>query len=150
MAENTNEITVQNSSVPMAVQDFKIPEGFICTFDLSSEDGQLAMITATNMAVSMKDIVDVPISVRNIMTMPGVRMRTGEPCINSYFETVDGTIYMSQSSGIAKSLPIIIAACTNQITGEFTAPCDKGWNLVVRSQVLPNGNTYKSIVPIKA
>lgn len=145
-----NEIMVQNNTEIANNSDFAIPAGFICTIDTETLDGKLALANVVNSAITMRDLVDTPIMVRDIITTPGVRSRTGEACTNCYLIANDGTAYFTQSDGIARGLKLIVGIFTDSRTGEFTAPCDMGVALVVKEQKLPNGNTLKTIVPVKS
>ncbi len=144
-----DEITkVEKNDAISNTNDFNIPRGYICTFDITTLEGKLTLANALNGAVSMRD-VSTPINVVNIVTTQGTRARTGEECINSYLICDDGTVYFSQSDGIARSLKVIVALFTDASTGEFVAPASVGVGLQVKTQTLANGNTLKSIVPVK-
>ena len=92
---------------------------------------------------------DNPISVRNFITRAGVRAQTGEQCVDVYIICDDGQVYFTQSSGIAKSVLIYVAAFTDA-NGNFTAPCDKGYKFVVREKAINNGRTMKNLVAVKS
>lgn len=145
----SNELATNNSTTIQNAADFEIPRGYICTFDLTTLDGKLALANALNGAVSMKDKVGEPLRVVDIVTTQGVRARTGDECVNSYLITEDGTVYFSQSDGIARSLKVLIGIFTDTQTGEFVKPISVGVGLEVRETSLANGNTLKTIVPVK-
>ena len=129
--------------------DFAIPQGFICTLDIATIDGKLQLATALNGAVTMSDKVDEVLRVTDIVTTQGERSRTGEICTNTYLICDDGNVYFSQSDGIARSIKTFVALFTDKNTGEFMSPVEMGIGLVVKETKLPNGNTLKSIVPVK-
>lgn len=145
----SNEIVKPKNNAIQQVNNFAVPTGYICTINIEEIDGKIALATAVNNADSMKDLVNVPIMVRDILTMPGVRSRTGEACTNTYLICDDGKALMTQSQGIADSVPYIVGICTNPITGEFTAPVDMGLALQVVAKDLPNGNTLKTVIPVR-
>lgn len=144
-----DEIIKQNDNSIQSTNDFSIPHGYICTVDLSTIEGKLELANALNGAVSMRDMVGATLRVVNIVTTQGVRSRTGEECVNSYLICDDGTVYFSQSDGIARSLKVIVAILTDPQTLEFMNPIEMGVGLQVRETILGNGNTLKSLVPVK-
>lgn len=144
-----NEIVAAGNVNLDNANGFEIPRGYICTVDLSTLDGKLELAKALNGAVSMKDKVNETLRVVNIVTTQGTRSRTGEECVNSYLICEDGTVYFSQSDGIARALKVLIAIFTDPISKEFTSPVDMGVGLQVTETTLGNGNTLKSIVPVK-
>lgn len=141
--------TTNNGMAIADGSDFAIPRGYICTVDLTTLDGKLALANALNGAVSMKDKINDTLLVVDIVTTQGVRTRTGEECVNSYLICEDGTVYFSQSDGIARSLKVLVAIFTDTETGEFTSPVSLGVGMQVKEQTLGNGNTLKSLVPVK-
>lgn len=144
-----NEIMATNETNAIVdTNDFMIPNGYICTVDLSTLDGKLKLASAINGAVTMRDKVNETLHITDIVTTQGVRSRTGEVCTNSYLISEDGTVYFSQSDGIARSLKVLVAIFTDNTTGKFTSPVELGIGLQVRETVLPNGNTLKTVVPV--
>lgn len=143
LATTNNGMTIADGS------DFAIPRGYICTVDLTTLDGKLALANALNGAVSMKDKTNDTLRVVDIVTTQGARARTGEECVNSYLICEDGTVYFSQSDGIARSLKVLVAIFTNPDTQEFTSPVSLGVGMQIKEQTLANGNTLKSVVPVK-
>jgi len=144
------DLVKTESNVPViSGADFQIPTGHICTIDMSTLDGKLAVAAALNGAVTMKDKVGEVLLVTNFVTTPGVRSRTGEACTNTYLECDDGTVYFTQSDGIARSVKVIVGAFIDQNTGEFKNPVELGVGVRIDSQELPNGNTLKKAVPVR-
>ncbi len=138
-----NEIMVQNNNIAL---------GTILINTISGDDIEARVEAGNAMtdADSLREVgLDTPISVRNFITRAGVRSRTGEACIDVFIICDDGHVYYTQSSGIANSVLIYVAAFTDA-NGHFTAPCDKGYSFVVKEKQLANGNTLKSLVAIKA
>ena len=143
----SNLATVSNNQ--LAANDFEIPRGYICTLDITSIDGKMQLATALNGAITMKDRVGEPLPVVDIVTTQGVRARTGEECVNTHLILEDGTVLFSQSDGIARSVKVIVALFTDPNTNKFVSPLSQGIALMVKEQELPNGNTLKTIIPVK-
>lgn len=129
--------------------DFQIPRGYICTLDITTIEGKMDLATALNGAVSMRDQIDKPLSVVNVVTTQGARARTGEECVNTYLICEDGTVYFSQSDGIARSVKVLVALFTDPATHEFINPVSQGVGFMVKEQSLQNGNILKTMVPVK-
>lgn len=140
---NNNQLATNNGS------DFEIPRGYICTLDVSTIQGKMQLATALNGAVSMKDKIGVALPVVNIVTTQGARARTGEECVNTYLVCEDGTVYFSQSDGIARSVKVLVALFTDPETGRFTNPVEQGVGFMIKEQILANGNTLKTVVPVE-
>ena len=145
----SNLATVNNNQI-QAANDFEIPRGYICTLDISTIEGKMQLATALNGAVTMKDRIGEPLPVVNIVTTQGVRARTGEECTNTQLILEDGTVLFSQSDGIARSVKVIVALFTDPATNKFVSPVSQGVNLMVKEQQLSNGNTLKTLIPVKA
>lgn len=143
-----NELATTNSNAIQNTNDFRIPNGYICTFNIEDVQGKMKLANALNGAESMRDKVDQVLNVTDIVTTQGNRARTGEVCTNSYLILEDGTVYFSQSDGIARSLKVIVALFTNPATGEFINPVSQGVGLQIKEQTLSNGNTLKTVVPV--
>lgn len=142
LATTNNAIAIQNTS------DFNIPQGHICTLDVTTIQGKMQLANALNGAVTMSDKVGVPLRVVNVVTTPGVRSRTGEACTNTYLICDDDAVYFSQSDGIARSIKILVGLFTNPETLEFQNPVDLGIAFQIKEQKLNNGNTLKTVVPV--
>ena len=140
---NNNQLAIQNGS------DFEIPRGYICTLDITNIKGKMQLATALNGAVTMKDKTDAPLRVTDVVTTQGVRSRSGEECVNTYLICDDGTVYFSQSDGIARSVKVLVALFTDPQTQRFTNPVEQGIGFMVKEQNLPNGNTLKTVVPVE-
>lgn len=133
----------------------KLDTQSITTIDNDSVEAKLEVVAAVNAATSLNDYVeengtDAVIDVRNIFTMPGIRKSRDPrypdtPCQNTYLITVDGECLMSQSDGIYRSAAMIVSMFP---TLELTEG-DKGMRMRVQVKKLANGNTIKSLVPIR-
>lgn len=127
----------------------------ITTIDNDSAEAKLEVVAAVNAATSLNEYIkengtDTIIDVRNIFTMPGVRKSRDPrlpdtPCQNTYLITKDGECLMSQSDGIYRSAAIIVQMFPTLEISEG----DKGMSMRVRVNKLANGNTIKSLVPIR-
>lgn len=118
-----------------------IPKGYICTLDMDTEDGKVGVANALNGAESSKDYVDKPINITGVITTPGVRSQSGDDCTNTYLQLDDGKVIMSQSSGIANSIQVIVALWADKLAaGEPVRVC-------IKEKKINNGNTLKTVVP---
>lgn len=127
----------------------------ITTIDNDSAEAKLEVVAAINAATSLNEYIeengtDTIIDVRNIFTMPGVRKSRDPrlpdtPCQNTYLITAEGECLMSQSDGIYRSAAIIAQMFPTLEISEG----DKGMRMRVQVKKLANGNTVKSLVPIR-
>lgn len=127
----------------------------ITTIDNDSVEAKLEVVAAVNSATSLNDYIkengtDTVIDVCNIFTMPGMRKSRDPrypdaPCQNTYLITADGECLMSQSDGIYRSAVMIVSMFPTLELSEG----DKGMKMRVQSKVIANGNTVKSLVPIR-
>lgn len=133
----------------------KLETQSITTIDNDSVEAKLEVVASVNAATSLNDYIeengtDTIIAVRNIFTMPGIRKSRDPrvpdaPCQNTYLITADGECLMSQSDGIYRSAAMIVSMFP---TLELTEG-DKGMRMRVQVKKLANGNTIKSLVPIR-
>lgn len=114
-----------------------IPSGYICTIDRTSRDGVIKVANALSDAESLADFGDKHFILTDVVTTPGVRTRTGEVCTNVYLLTADGTILMSQSDGIKRSV--------QQIVGLFGGDFGDGIEVAVVTKALKSGNSLKTL-----
>lgn len=127
----------------------------ITTIGNDSVEAKLEVVAAVNAATSLNDYIeengtDTVIDVRDIFTMPGMRKSRDPrypdtPCQNTYLITSDGECLMSQSDGIYRSASMIVSMFPTLELSEG----DKGMKMRVQTKKLPNGNTIKSLVPIR-
>lgn len=140
MTENITAIaTAEDTAI-----DFAPVQGYINTCDLDTLDGKMRSANAINSAVSLNDHVGEVLRVVDVITMPGIRKgRNGQadtPCQNTYLIDADGVTYFSQSDGVKRSI---------NTTMSIFKTCDAGKGylpLACKSDVLPNGNTIKTLV----
>lgn len=140
MNVNENAIAKAENSA-----DFEIPQGYICTVDITTIEGKLDVMNALNGSTSLADRVNETLMVKNIVTTQGVRSRTEEVCINTHLLLDDGTALFSQSDGVARSAQVLVALFT------INGVCDFGDGIAIKcvEQKLPNGNTLKTLVPVR-
>lgn len=117
--------------------ELDIPNGYICTIDRTSRDGVIKVANALSDAESLADYGDKHFTLADVITTPGVRTRTGEVCTNVYLVTADGTILMSQSDGIKRSV--------QQIVGLFGGDFGDGIEVAVVTKQLKSGNSLKTL-----
>lgn len=139
----TENITAITATAETAI-DFSPVQGFVNTCDLGTLDGKMRSANAINSAVSLNDHVGEVLRIVDVITMPGVRKgRNGQadtPCQNTYLIDADGVTYFSQSDGVKRSI---------NTTMSIFRTCDAGKGylpLACKSDVLPNGNTIKTLV----
>lgn len=138
MAENI--VKAENVSI---VEDttFNIPQGYVCTLDMTTDDGKKQVAQALNGSEPLKDKMNDVINLAGVITTPGTRAVSGNECTNNYMVADDGTVYFSQSDGVTRSLKVIVALWGAQLTEGKTVP------VKCIEQKLNNGNTLKTIVP---
>lgn len=136
---STEIATVSNNELVSAHtdSDFNIPTGYICTVDTTNNDGKITIANAISDAESLATLGDEHFILANVVTMPGVRTRTGEMCVNAYLITDEGKAYMSQSDGINRSV--------RQIVGLFNGDFGDGIEVSVIEKQLKSGNTLKTL-----
>lgn len=117
--------------------DLNIPQGYICTVDTSTREGTIKVANALSDAQSLTEIGNERFTLVDVVTTPGVRTRTGEQCVNVYLISTDGSIYMSQSEGIKRSVI--------QMVGLFNGDLGSGVDVQVVAKTLANGNTLKTL-----
>ena len=127
--------------------NFNIPVGYINTFDVSTNEGKMKVVNATNNSVPLKDFMDEELHIVDCVTMPGIRKgRNGMPdteCKNTHLVDVDGISYFSQSDGVARAVQMFAA-----MWPDFGKHSTQEGYLAIKciSQELPNGNTLKTLV----
>ena len=142
IVKNTETAIAQNENV-----NFNIPTGFINTYDLSTNDGKMKVVNATNNSVPLKDYMNKELHIVDCITMPGIRKgRNGMPdteCKNTHLIDVNGVSYFSQSDGVARAVQMFAAMWPD--FGKHST--DVGY-LAIKciEQELPNGNTLKTLV----
>lgn len=117
--------------------NIEIPNGYICTVDTSDVKGKTTLLNALSDAESLADLGDKKFTLVDVVTMPGVRTRTGEVCTNVYLISSDNHIYMSQSDGIKRS--------AQQVVGLFGGDFGEGIEVGVVTKQLKSGNTLKTL-----
>lgn len=116
-------------------------DGFICTVDLSTDEGKIAAANALNAAIPLKDYKEKTFTIVDVIQMPGKRAVSGTDCKNSYIILSDGTILFSQSDGIGRA----IESYGNIWRNGF----GDGLTVEVEEKPLANGNTMKTLRVVK-
>lgn len=139
MVANENAIVEQNKHT----NDFEIPTGYICTVDISTIEGKMAVMNALNGADSLSKHVGETLIVKDVVTTRGTRSRSGEECINTHLILADGSALFSQSDGVQRAVVSLVALFT------VNGVCDFGDGVAIKcvEQQLNNGNTLKTLVP---
>ena len=110
MSEN-NTLAIADSATLAPVIDFDIPEGFICTVDTSTDMGAINAANALGSAESLSSYDKDEFVIVDIITKPGVRAVSNDPCTDVVLILDDGACLFSQSVGILNSVQMLIAAC---------------------------------------
>lgn len=79
-------------------------DGYFCTVDLNTEEGQNIALVALNGATPLKELGDTPFLMKDFIQEGGIRAVSGTPCVNTYIISDDNQVYFTQSDGIAKSV----------------------------------------------
>lgn len=103
--EGTNAIAIND---PI---DFAIPEGFICTLDLATDEGAIRATNAFGSADALSQYEDEEFVITDVITKPGQRAETGEDCVDVILVLDDDTCLFSQSVGILNSVQFMVASC---------------------------------------
>lgn len=93
-----------------AIVEFDIPKGFICTIDTTTDEGAINAANALGSAESLSNFGSDEFVIKDIITKPGVRAITDEPCTDVIIVLEDGTCLFSQSVGILNSVQMLIAS----------------------------------------
>ena len=132
---NVENNTVLDNSVTV---ELNIPNGYICTVDRTTREGTIKVANALSDAASLAEIGDKHFKLVDVITTPGVRVRTGEVCTNTYLIDSEGNIYMTQSDGLKRSAQQIVGL----FNGDFG---EDGIEVSVIEKKLNNGNTLKTL-----
>ena len=117
--------------------EISVSNDYICTISADTFEGAKAIANAVNASSSLADFGDGIFTVVDILTMPGVRAKTGEPCVQTYFILEDGSSLFTQADGIARSVKALIQIIEPWI--------HDGIKMRVKSTPTRNGNTVKTI-----
>lgn len=132
------EIMVTNNNELSNNGDFG--NGYFCTVDLSTEEGQNTALIALNGATPLKELADKPFLLKDIIQEGGIRAVSNTPCVNTYLISDKNKVYFSQSDGIARSAMRFIKFKPNAFGG------GDGIMVKVGEQPTKNG-TMKYIIP---
>lgn len=145
MSEEIMNVT----SNEMAIADdvYTPVEGYINTFDLTTNEGKMKTIKYTTGSEPLSQHVGEVLNICDAFTMPGVRKSRipgvdDSPCQDTYIIDTDGNGYFSQSDGVARSLSLIVTMFHDLDAGEGFLP------IVCKETKLANGNSYKTLEPV--
>lgn len=109
MPENTDMIPVESNHIAPVI-DFEIPEGFICTVDITTDQGAINAANALGSAESLNNYDKDEFIVTDFITKPGIRAVTGDACTDVVLILNDGTCLFTQSVGILNSVQFMAAS----------------------------------------
>lgn len=115
------------------------PQHYV-TFDPDNPVNKVAMFNAKNTAISLKNIED-SINVVDVIAEPGLRARSGNPCQNTYLIADDGSVYFSQSNGVAKTINELV----KMLDGDFSNATDGYATVKLVESALDSDRTYKQL-----
>lgn len=117
------------------------------TVDATTNDGKLAIAGALNGALSLSSMEGKKITVVDVLMREGVRKgRDGapdKPCIDTWIIDRDGKAFFTKSEGVARSLENILT-----LWPDLNKP--DGVTVLFKTTILANGNSYKTLTPVKA
>ena len=115
------------------------------TISAETYTDKLKITSMLNAAESLNGHEGEEFDLREVFFKPGVRRgRNGNPdapCTDTYLLTGDGVVYFTKSEGVSRSVRNIL-----MMIPDLNAP--DGVRVKVDNFVLPNGNTYKQLVPV--
>lgn len=138
----TNDLATTNAA----------PINLATTIQGDSPENKLRVFNATSDAVSLSAVAEangLVLELVDVFQTPGVRKSRNElmpdmPCVNTYLLTKNGTTYMSQSDGIARSAAALVSDAMFPDCGKsLPSGC---LHVAVSSKKLSNNNTVKSLV----
>ena len=148
MSDTNQLVTVNATEIATPVAPMKLAS----TISGDSPTNKARVFNATSGAVSLSATAErdgIVLDVVDIFQTVGVRksrnvMLPDSPCVNTYLLTADGTTYMSQSDGIARSAFDLVSPSMFPDCGKSLP--DGCLHLAVQAKKLDNGNTVKSLV----
>ena len=141
-AVNTKDISTTmsiNSFADMIVDDVRTC-GYYATFSTEGMKGSKRLFSATNSAELLREYMETPITVADIVFSPTViTNETGETdtVLGTYIIDKDGNSYVSSSNGVARS--------AMQILSQFGMPdtWDEDLSVVCRESNTAKGRRFK-------
>lgn len=118
------------------------------TVDATTNEGKISIASALNGAVSLATMEGKKLIVTDVIMRQGVRKGRGNgavdaPCIDTWLITSDGNAYFTKSEGVARSVQNILT-----LWPDLNKP--DGVKVLFKSTLLANGNTYKTLTPVKS
>lgn len=134
----TGELTENVTTSNVTGKGFE-PQHYI-TFDPHIPANRVRMFNARNSATSLRNLEGTPIDIVDVMTQIGVRVRSGNPCQNTYIFSADGQVYFTQSNGLGKTVNELV----DMVKGDFKANTTNGYVRVqIKETPLSGDRTYK-------
>lgn len=87
-----------------SISEFNYGDGYFCTVDINTDEGQDTVLVALNGATPLKDLGDKPFMMLDFIQERGTRTVSNTPCINTYIVSENNKVYFTQSDGIATSV----------------------------------------------
>ena len=151
MSDNTELATIDNANYDLDLAP-TVPASLASTISGNSATDKARVFNATSGALSLSNAAKDPdfvIDVVDIFQTQAIRksrnpMLPDMPCVNTYLLTLDGETFMSQSDGIARSASDLVSEHMFPDCGKSLE--DGCLHLGVKTKVLENGNTVKSLV----
>ena len=144
---DTAIVTAENNTALAAVDEHAVAMPFINTLNSDSPADKIATVNALNSSVALKDYMETPLKIVDVIQTPGVRKarQAGQvdmPCDNTYLIDEQGVSYFTQSAGVARSVRNLLAVFPdfNKANGGLTVVCSE--------QNLSNGNSLKQLKAI--
>lgn len=133
---NTDESTITNVQLAPAWS----------TIQADDYDSKLQIASMLNNAEALSTHEGETFALREVFFKPGIRRgRNGAPdadCTDTYLLTTDGEVFFTKSEGVSRSVRNIL-----MLFPDLNSP--EGVRVRFESRELPNGNTYKQLVPVK-
>lgn len=134
----TGELTEDVTTPNVTGKSFE-PQQYI-TFDPHIPANRVRIFNARNSATSLRNLEGTPIDIVDVMTQIGVRVRSGNPCQNTFIFSADGQVYFTQSNGLGKTVNELV----DMVEGNFKANTTNGYVRVqIKETPLSGDRTYK-------
>lgn len=134
----TGELTEDVTTPNVTGNGFE-PQQYI-TFDPHIPANRVRIFNARNSATSLRNLEGTPIDIVDVMTQIGVRVRSGNPCQNTFIFSADGQVYFTQSNGLGKTVNELV----DMVESDFKANTTNGYVRVqIKETPLSGDRTYK-------
>lgn len=137
MPENTDMIPVESNPLAPSI-DFNVPKGYICTVDITTDQGAINAANALGAAESLSQYGKDEFTIVDIITKPGVRAVSEEACTDVILILDDGNCLFSQSVGILNSVIFMAASLGKE-------KIHRGVHVKLSEITTRGGNTMKQL-----